>query len=522
MAWLVVACAGGGGAGGTLPVGTAPLLVYVAAPDSPPGFRGAAEAASTAAFEHARLTFNPDDAPASAVRIDLRLDYRNLTETEFETIWRATTILLLTLYPSTCGHRTYDLTATVTGPGGASRTYAQTDSTVSWLWLLQAPHCGETPTPEEIESATARMLAAIYEDMRRDRALDTIALGIRGPDGPLVRIFSNRAKELVERVARVERPFDRWALTDYARGPEDYLVDLDFDVRHGSFSIGRGYLAIATGGLSTLLGGLCTASTITLTANFIGPDPARTRGYAFSESVSTRATSGGGCVGVDEGTQPDAFTDLVHRLFEQIQDDELIAALAPHATVAPVPPLVRVDISGAASPVRLAMVKAMPFPRFVFGAPAGLAPSDYVLTVAMETAGGGRREPGTMGAYGSALVLGLTGMNLFCNPTTFILRARLSDSSGREVRNYELAREFGYVGEGDDHGCHDNEHSNPGAIDELMRELFQRMQDDGTLRMLSSSLATGGGESALRTGRGPSAAAPGTGVNQSDRRAADQ
>ena len=54
-----------------------------------------------------------------------------------------------------------------------------------------------------------------------------------------MRIFSNRAKELVERVARIERPFERWALTDYARGPEDYLVDLDFDVRHGSFSRGN-------------------------------------------------------------------------------------------------------------------------------------------------------------------------------------------------------------------------------------------------------------------------------------------
>ena len=67
-----------------------------------------------------------------------------------------------------------------------------------------------------------------------------------------------------------------------------------------------------------------------------------------------------------------------------------------------------------------------------------------------------------------------------CKPTTMILDAVLSNRRGEEVRRFHIERTFAFSGKLHV-ACLDNEMTNPGAIDELVRELYKEMKTDSTL-----------------------------------------
>lgn len=460
-------------------------LIYIAANDTPTGFRAAAEAATRLALPEATLTFDPADAAVAQLRIDLGLAYRNLSESEFESIWRTTTFLMLTLYPSTCNHRSYDLSATVSGPSGVSRDYGASDSTVAWIWLLQGQNCGEAPTSEEVNSVTRRMLASIFRDMRRDDALDAVARGLVGPEGPLVNIRSNRAGAVIDQVARVERPFLRWVL-DAPAGQADYELNLHFEVEEGHFSLGRGLLAIGTAGLSTVGSGLCTGSHVSLDAYLTAPRLPRTQAYHLTDAVATRmgtpAQGPASCEKIDEQTRPDVFARLVRRLFESAARDRLAAEPALAASTSPLPPILRIEAARGQGPLREAILKAKPFPRYFFGDGPGVVAPDYVLKIDLTMSGGDRKKMTAMQGFGIGL-----GMTTPCEPTVFTLSAHLVDGAGVPLRQYELTRAFPREGGIGGLSCQDDEHTNPDAVLALADELFARMRQDGSAALLAAA-----------------------------------
>ena len=461
----------------------AAVQLYFSADDSPAGFRDAAEAAVREAFAGQDLSFDPIVAERAAVHIGLALEYRNLTGTEFETIWgMVASYLLLTLYPATCVHRSYVLRARISGASGVQRDYEASDNTVAWIWMLQGPRCGEEPSADEIKTETRRLLAGIVNTMREDAALDEVSRGIVRTPSPLVRISANRATAIVEQVMRVERPFLRWAMDDPAANQvADYIVDIHFDVEQGSFKTSRAYLGIATAGLSTLAGGLCSGSRVSLQATVIGPSAERTRSYGFSDRVATHVDSGSHCQTIDEHSRPDVFAALVRELFETLKRDGVLAMLVPGSADSMLPPMVRIESSRGESLVREVTLRAAPFPRYVFGSGPNAPKADYVLHLDLQTGGGGVRPLNAT----RGLMLSL-GIDTLCRPTRFVVQAMLADRAGTSVRSYEAGREFDFSGNGQTVGCTDDERTNPDAVRSLLREIYQRMERDGVARLLST------------------------------------
>lgn len=452
-------------------------LVYVAISKSADGFAETAQRVIPNKLWGMNVTFDPEAMTGTDLRLDLRMTYRNVTEREFETIWRITTGILLTLYPSTCRHRAYMLTATLNDAHGNSRTYEETDSTIAWLWLLHGPKCGDTPTAEEIESATERMLDAAFDRMRKDDAFAGIGLAAR--DTPLVNIVINRAADIANQVLSVDRPFARWTIGDNATPVPDYRIDLHFDVKPGSFSISRAYLGIMTLGLTSP----CRRSTITLTATVTGPGAVMTKSYTFTDSLSGRMGAQSDCEIPDETTRPEIFAKLLRRVFRQIDQDKLIEIGSHHAGTS-LPPLVRVSVSRAESIVRRETLRAEPFARYYFHDSGDYTP-DYTLTLEFRFEGGGRKEFSTPGAIGAGMAIAF-GVNMFCNPTAMILDGGLTNRNGREVRRFHIERKFDFSGELTAISCHDDEITNPEAVSELVRSLYKEMEADGTLANISA------------------------------------
>lgn len=298
--------------------------VFVAIDDSTADFRPAAEAVTRERLRNLGVSFETEEGKSAPLKLDLRLEHRNMTESEFETIWRTTTFLLATLYPSSCRHRTYTLTANLTDSDGHSRSYEEVDTTVAWLWLFQGPHCDDTPSQSEIASVTRQMLDVIYDRMFRDDIFALKSLATADAQLPLVHVATNRGEELVRQVLRVDRPAGRWTMSGDNATTADYRVDFFFDLRPGGFSVQRAYLAIMTIGLS----GVCRSTPISLIATITTPKAAKSLSYTVVESVRGHMKDND-CEPQDEAMRPDVFAKLMRNVLSKIERDNLIKADFP-------------------------------------------------------------------------------------------------------------------------------------------------------------------------------------------------
>jgi hypothetical protein len=452
--------------------------VYVTISDSADGFAEIAQRVVPEKLEGANIIFVSKPMTGTDLRLDLQMTYRNVTETEFETIWRTTTFLLATLYPSTCGHRAYMLTATLNDSFGHTRTYDEHDSTIAWLWLLHGPKCGDTPTAEEIETVANRMLDAVFGQMQKDDIFAEIASVSSETNEPLVHVDLNRAADIAAQVLTVDRSFARWAIGDQTSVISDYHIDMYFNVYSGSFSAGRAYLGIMTGGLTSP----CRKSTVYLMTTVTGPGGLGTKSFLLTDSISGRMGSGStDCETLSEATRPDVFTKLLRRAFRQIVDENLI-----HQELSSIgsslPPLVHVKASRAEGIVRQETIRTAPFARYYFYDSTNYAP-DYILQLDLQINGGGFKQLSTPKAIGAGLSIAF-GVNLFCNPTSYTVEAVLHNRSGEVVSHYTIEKEFNFSGTVI--GCHDDEFTNPHAFSELVRRLYSEMELDGTLARLST------------------------------------
>ncbi|MDH5255957.1 MAG: hypothetical protein OEW72_08600, partial [Gammaproteobacteria bacterium] len=407
------------------PAATTGPAVHVAIDATTAEFRAPAEAAVREALKPAPVTFSPAAAPTGALRLDLRLDYRNLSQSEFETIWGATTAFLFTLYPSTCRHRVYTVLATLTDAAGNSRAYEAVDSTVAWAWMFQMGNCGEIPGRGEIESVSRSLVLNVFQQMDRDHARDGIVAGAALAAQPMVTILVNRADDIVDRVARVDRPFGRWTTGTAASPATDYRVDLHYDVRQGEGSLRRAYAALLTLGVF----GLCSPSDVTLTAIVTDRRAQHTRGYVFAESPRGNADfDTNECERVDETTRPEVFARLARRVFTQLEQDGVVAREPVRDSGTPLPPLVRLiaQQDEGVGILRRATILTSGMARYYFVAAdgndmTGYRP-DYTLAAQLAFEGGGMKKMGAGASAGAGALFGLTGINKLCAPMTAGLR----------------------------------------------------------------------------------------------------
>jgi hypothetical protein len=458
-------------------------IVHVTVSKSADGFAEIAQHIVSNELEGVKVLFNPKPMADTDLRLDLQMAYRNVTETEFEMIWRMTNIMyLLTFYPSTCRHRVYTLTATLNDAHGRSRTYEETDTTVAWLWLFNGSKCGETPVPEEIEEVAESLLDKVLEQMRKDDAFAGFGLTAQDKEAPLVNIILNRATDIAAQVLNVDRYFAHWTIGDNDTKVPDYRIDLHFDVQPGSVSMLKGYLTIMTMGLTSP----CRTSKITLMATVTGPDAVMTRSYNFTDSLFGRMGDHNDCEIPDESKRPEVFAKLLRKAFEKIAQDKLIE-VGSHPPGGPLPPLICIRTSRAENIVRRETLSAASFERYYFYDSTEYIP-DYNLMLDFQFKRGGRKQFSTTGEIAAGMAVAF-GVILFCNPTDMILDAVLSDRSGSEIRQYHIERTFGFSDEfAAGPSCRDDELTNPAAVSELVRLLYTEMASDGTLANLSAQV----------------------------------
>jgi hypothetical protein len=474
---VVGGCATGSGPDAAGPI--AKPTVYVAIDQSPNGFADAARDVTSRRLEDRAVVFSQQAKSETDLSLELQLTYVNQSETEFETIWGMTTALTATLYPSTCGHRYYVLTARLSDTQGHARSYEETDTSAAWRWLFQGSRCGETPSAQEIAAETTKMLDAVYARMLADNAFDGLAAA-SGVQSPLVRVDVNRAQAITESVLRVDRPFNRWSLGDTADTIPDYRIDLHFDVKQGDASMPKVALTFATLGLVSP----CGATTISLEATVTGPNALVARTYAFTRSLRGHISNGGGagCVEQDETNHPKAFADMVRNVLRQAAKDELIT----RRVATPSAPLVRVHAVRGEGVVRRETLRAAAFERYYFSDAPEYAP-DFSLLLDLEMQGGGRKQLSTAGEAMAGLLIGLASIQTLCAPKQMTLVAVLQDRAGHEIRHYRITHTFAFSGDPTSSPtCIEDEFTNPAAVGQLVRMLYAQMRADGTLAMLAA------------------------------------
>lgn len=441
VAAMLAACAAAQGRNAD--TAASPPGVFVAIDDTTADFRPTAELVSRERLKNLGVTFEPDGGRAAALRLDLRLEYRNLTDVD-----------------------------------GHTRSYEELDSTVAWLWLFQGPRCGDTPSQEELASVTRPMLDAIFDRMIQDKVFALDALAAVGAQPPLVHVATNRGQEIARQVLRVDRPFERWTMAEGASTTPDYRTDLFFDLGPGGFSGPRAMLGIMTAGLF----GVCRSTPISLVATVTSPNAMKSKSYAVAESVRGHL-KGDECEPQNEATRPDVFARLLRNVLSKMERDDLIRPVVPGIESGA--PWVVVTSNIAKGIVRAETIHSQQIPRYLFSDAAEYAPG-YSLRLEIEFQGGGRKEQGGLGTVGTAIALTWFGRTAGCEPGVLVLDAVLRDAANGEVKRYHLPHEFKHSGDTEAFDCKDNELTNPEIVAESVRSLYSEMKADGTLALLSA------------------------------------
>lgn len=227
------------------------------------------------------ITAEPKPAAPSDMTIKLGLNSQRRAVSDTETIWEITTVMLFTVYPSTCARDAYELTADVFDRSGRRlKSYDLRDSDTSMLWLFHGKNCGSAPTADKVRHVAKGLLQTLYRDIDGDRLPAIANTGQAAVEaGPQVYVEADRAADIVRHLALVSP---------------------------------------------------CSATTFLLKARLTDRTGKEIRVYRLSDSYrSTFAFDGrGGCTSVDEANHPDDVAEFVGRLFAQMQRDRIFSSEA--------------------------------------------------------------------------------------------------------------------------------------------------------------------------------------------------
>ena len=392
-----------------------------------------------------------------------------------EQIWSMTSMLLLTVYPSTCNRYQFTLTADVLdGSGRLVRSYRQDETDTAWLWLLMGPKC-ESPeglSGDGVRNVAAGQMRAFYEQASGDGVFDPgRAAALSAGAGPLVLVRASSAEEQIRQGLGMDEAAARYTF-DPSQGSEaDYVLDVDLAFAGGEFSPGRAYLAIMTLGLS----GACSMTYATISGSLLDGNGELLQHHTFrSMAQATMATD---CAPINQHSRPDLVVALARKLNAQLRRDRLEARPAGAAGAAESWPLVRVRTNCLQTVVEEVTAEVRPFPRVTFQE-AGPTPADYELVLSFATHSA--NAPLDPGNVGQAILRGVAFAwdlhRLVCKPTNVSLQASLRTADGREVAGHRLDRSEQTR---DGFCATDAPELHPKAVEALTRELYTRLASDG-------------------------------------------
>jgi len=451
------------------------------APESHPEFQPVAEQVTDASglFSTRVPATDGESRTDYVVELSYRVVERPLRDAE--QIWSMTTMLLLTMYPSTCNRYRFTLTADVLdGAGRPVKSYRLDDTDTAWLWLLMGPKCGspEGPGGDGVRNVAAGQMRAFYEQASRDGVFDPgRAAALIAGAGPLVLVRASGAEELIRQGLLMDDPATRFTFDAAQADEAEYVLDVDLAFTGGEFSPSRAYLAIMTLGLS----GACSMTYATLSASLLDRNGELLQHHALrSMAQATMATD---CAPIDQHSRPDMVVGLARRLNAQLRRDGLSARPAGAAGSPESGPLVKVTTNCLQPVIEAVTADVRPFQRVTFQE-AGPTPADYELFLSFATrSANAPMEPGNLGQgilRGVAFAWDLH--RLVCKPTTVSLQASLKTADGREIAAYRLDKSEQTR---DGFCATDAPELHPKAVEALTRQAYTRLAADGRLAALT-------------------------------------
>ena len=262
-----------------------------------------------------RVTFNGSDAPASDYHLDLAFTIRDKGMHDAEMIWLVSTMFTLGMYPSTCGHFEFVLTARLDDRAGKHlRSWQVMEDDTAFSWLLMGSECNG-PDEKSMQKILASLLGELYADMATDPVFASAPkAGAAVP--PLVFIdAADDAQPIVERAIWTEMPFPRVTFDRELRNSADRQVQIEFeyiapDPSLGSI-MGRSSAAIMTIGLVSP----CPPNQIILRASV--RDAAGEVLNTYESVDRVRSSMMDDCT-VAPGMRPEAEAKLLKRMFRTI------------------------------------------------------------------------------------------------------------------------------------------------------------------------------------------------------------
>jgi hypothetical protein len=295
-------------------VGQRPDVRLVLDDDFSASFEEVAEQSAQASALFGNVVAARQPAPGADMTIELRIKSQRRPLSDTENVWHMTTVLLLTVYPSSCARDEYELVADVTDRAGRRlKSYDLRDSDTSWMWLFHGENCGDAATPARVKEAVKGLLAKLFQDIEGDR-LTTIANtgGEAGNSVPLIYVTADRARDIVQRAALTAPPFARFTFDENQARSADYTLQVQFESGASEQTLSRTIGAIWTIGLFSA----CSPTVFKLGAKLLDRSGRQVHAYALSDTYRSRFRNG--CFAVDESNDPEDVAELVGRLFAEM------------------------------------------------------------------------------------------------------------------------------------------------------------------------------------------------------------
>ena len=268
----------------------------------------------------------PKPAPPADLTIKLGLTSQRRAVSDAETVWGMTTVILFTVYPSTCARDEYELVADVSDRAGRHlKSYDLRDSETSWLWLFHGENCGSAPVGERVKTVAKGLLETLYHDIGQDRLARIANTAQEEPEeGPRVYVTANRAEDIVQRVALTSAPYAHFVFSESERSSADFRLDLELGFGSSEESLIRGIAAMYTLALFSP----CSSTTFSLKARLSDRSGKQVRAYDLSDSYRSIFDPNSGCRAVDEGNRPEEVAEFVGKLFAQMRHDRVFDHLS--------------------------------------------------------------------------------------------------------------------------------------------------------------------------------------------------
>ncbi|MGA8051956.1 MAG: hypothetical protein WCA09_17385 [Burkholderiales bacterium] len=256
--------------------------------------------------------------------------------------------------------------------------------------------------------------------------------------------------------------------------PADLTIKLGLTSQRRAVSDAETVWGMTTAILFTVYPSTCARDEYELVADVSDRSGRRLKSYDLRDTETSWLwlLHGENCGSVPAAERVKAVANgLLQTLYRDIGEDRLLATANTAPAAADDRPRVYVTANRAGDIVQRVALTSAPYAQFVFDDKEARE-ADFTLDIDL---GFGSSDQTLVRTMAGIMSLALVSP---CSATTFSLKAKLSDRSGKQVRSYDLSDSYRSIFDGS-RGCRAvDEGSRPEEVAEFVGKLFARMQRD--------------------------------------------